>query len=191
MAPDGHAEIGYKITGICSAVNTLPAPSTATPTQHLHSVLVRMQPWGHPSQPQPCTLMGLCGTPLPPSAHSPWDPGVLALPMPWSQPWSSELRLPPTPRCHWEHRPTSIWIWGSEGAPILVWSSLLTPVVSALPRQCFTIEKLGRRPLIITGFCAMGICSAGITVSLLLQVRSGYHHHPGPLTWPGLDPWVH
>ncbi|NXX95036.1 GTR9 protein, partial [Centropus bengalensis] len=34
---------------------------------------------------------------------------------------------------------------------------------------CFTIEKLGRRPLIITGFCAMGICSAGITVSLLLQ----------------------
>ncbi|NXG68006.1 GTR9 protein, partial [Baryphthengus martii] len=34
---------------------------------------------------------------------------------------------------------------------------------------CFTIEKLGRRPLIITGFCAMGICSAGITISLLLQ----------------------
>ncbi|CAN0179611.1 unnamed protein product [Bubo scandiacus] len=34
---------------------------------------------------------------------------------------------------------------------------------------CFTIEKLGRRPLIITGFCAMGICLAGITVSLLLQ----------------------
>ncbi|KFV04487.1 Solute carrier family 2, facilitated glucose transporter member 9, partial [Tauraco erythrolophus] len=44
-----------------------------------------------------------------------------------------------------------------------------TPLVSALPRQCFTIEKLGRRPLIITGFCAMGICSAGITFSLLLQ----------------------
>ncbi|NXX07646.1 GTR9 protein, partial [Larus smithsonianus] len=34
---------------------------------------------------------------------------------------------------------------------------------------CFTIEKLGRRPLIITGFCTMGICSAGITVSLLVQ----------------------
>ncbi|NXC66346.1 GTR9 protein, partial [Anhinga anhinga] len=34
---------------------------------------------------------------------------------------------------------------------------------------CFTIEKLGRRPLIITGFCIMGICLAGITVSLLLQ----------------------
>jgi len=28
-APDGRAEIGYKITGICSAVNTLPAPATA------------------------------------------------------------------------------------------------------------------------------------------------------------------
>ncbi|NXH88913.1 GTR9 protein, partial [Edolisoma coerulescens] len=34
---------------------------------------------------------------------------------------------------------------------------------------CFTIERVGRRPLIITGFCAMGVCSAGITVSLLLQ----------------------
>ncbi|KAM7047794.1 solute carrier family 2, facilitated glucose transporter member 5-like isoform 1-T1 [Acridotheres tristis] len=34
---------------------------------------------------------------------------------------------------------------------------------------CFTIERVGRRPLIITGFCAMGICSAGITISLLLQ----------------------
>ncbi|NXK54545.1 GTR9 protein, partial [Chauna torquata] len=34
---------------------------------------------------------------------------------------------------------------------------------------CFTIEKLGRRPLIITGFCAMGFCLAGVTVTLLLQ----------------------
>ncbi|XP_074963816.1 solute carrier family 2, facilitated glucose transporter member 9-like isoform X1 [Phalacrocorax aristotelis] len=34
---------------------------------------------------------------------------------------------------------------------------------------CLTIEKLGRRPLIIMGFCTMGICLAGITVSLLLQ----------------------
>uniref|UniRef100_A0A8C3JGS3 Solute carrier family 2, facilitated glucose transporter member 5 n=1 Tax=Calidris pygmaea TaxID=425635 RepID=A0A8C3JGS3_9CHAR len=34
------------------------------------------------------------------------------------------------------------------------------------------IGKLGRRPLIITGFCAMGLCSAGITVSLMLQVGS-------------------
>lgn len=58
--------------------------------------------------------------------------------------------------------------------------------VSALPRQCFTIEKLGRRPLIITGFCAMGICSAGITVSLLLQVGSGHRCPPGPLTQLGL-----
>ncbi|KAM6972174.1 solute carrier family 2 member 15b [Aplochiton taeniatus] len=34
---------------------------------------------------------------------------------------------------------------------------------------CFTIERLGRRPLMIGGFTFMGICCAGITVSLLLQ----------------------
>ncbi|CAL8332339.1 unnamed protein product [Merluccius merluccius] len=34
---------------------------------------------------------------------------------------------------------------------------------------CFTIERLGRRPLIITGFSFMGVCCAGITLSLLLQ----------------------
>ncbi|XP_054839885.1 solute carrier family 2, facilitated glucose transporter member 9-like [Eublepharis macularius] len=34
---------------------------------------------------------------------------------------------------------------------------------------CFTIEKLGRRPLIIIGFFFMGICCAGITMSLELQ----------------------
>ncbi|XP_074503132.1 solute carrier family 2 member 15a [Sebastes fasciatus] len=34
---------------------------------------------------------------------------------------------------------------------------------------CFSIEKLGRRPLMIGGFTMMGICSAGITVALLLQ----------------------
>ncbi|NXS74229.1 GTR9 protein, partial [Pandion haliaetus] len=42
---------------------------------------------------------------------------------------------------------------------------------------CFTIEKLGRRPLIITGFCVMGICSAGITVSLLLQTTLPWMHY--------------
>uniref|UniRef100_A0A8B9RWZ3 Major facilitator superfamily (MFS) profile domain-containing protein n=1 Tax=Accipiter nisus TaxID=211598 RepID=A0A8B9RWZ3_9AVES len=42
---------------------------------------------------------------------------------------------------------------------------------------CFTIEKLGRRPLVITGFCAMGICSAGITVSLLLQTTLPWMHY--------------
>ncbi|XP_061588614.1 solute carrier family 2 member 15b [Cololabis saira] len=34
---------------------------------------------------------------------------------------------------------------------------------------CFTIERLGRRPLIIGGFLFMGICCAGITVSVLHQ----------------------
>lgn len=36
--------------------------------------------------------------------------------------------------------------------------------------QCFTIERLGRRPLIIGGFGVMGMCCAGITLSLILQV---------------------
>ncbi|XP_016355728.1 solute carrier family 2, facilitated glucose transporter member 9-like [Sinocyclocheilus anshuiensis] len=34
---------------------------------------------------------------------------------------------------------------------------------------CFTIERVGRRPLMIGGFSFMGICCAGITFSLLLQ----------------------
>ncbi|XP_067393108.1 solute carrier family 2, facilitated glucose transporter member 9-like [Emydura macquarii macquarii] len=34
---------------------------------------------------------------------------------------------------------------------------------------CITIEKLGRRPLVIVGFCFMGLCCAGITVALVLQ----------------------
>uniref|UniRef100_A0A8C5TMP1 Uncharacterized protein n=1 Tax=Malurus cyaneus samueli TaxID=2593467 RepID=A0A8C5TMP1_9PASS len=61
-----------------------------------------------------------------------------------------------------------------------------TPSVSALPWQCLTIERVGRRPLIITGFCAMGVCSAGITVSLLLQVGPG-HCHPWATPWA--TPW--
>ncbi|NXS14832.1 GTR9 protein, partial [Neodrepanis coruscans] len=44
---------------------------------------------------------------------------------------------------------------------------------------CFTIEKVGRRPLIIIGFCAMGICSAGITVSLLLQAALPWMRYIG------------
>uniref|UniRef100_A0A674I359 Solute carrier family 2, facilitated glucose transporter member 5 n=1 Tax=Terrapene triunguis TaxID=2587831 RepID=A0A674I359_9SAUR len=35
--------------------------------------------------------------------------------------------------------------------------------------SCFTIEKLGRRPLIIIGFSFMGFCCAGITLALVLQ----------------------
>ncbi|OXB67327.1 hypothetical protein ASZ78_010885 [Callipepla squamata] len=49
---------------------------------------------------------------------------------------------------------------------------------------CFTIEKLGRRPLIITGFCAMGTCLAGITGCLLLQShRSAAYVLGGSLNW--------
>ncbi|XP_007249512.2 solute carrier family 2 member 15a [Astyanax mexicanus] len=36
---------------------------------------------------------------------------------------------------------------------------------------CFTIERLGRRPLIIGGFAVMGMCCAGITLSLILQTH--------------------
>ncbi|KAK5604423.1 hypothetical protein CRENBAI_017720 [Crenichthys baileyi] len=36
---------------------------------------------------------------------------------------------------------------------------------------CFTIERVGRKPLIIGGFLFMGLCCAGITVSVLLQAQ--------------------
>uniref|UniRef100_A0A669DB06 Solute carrier family 2 member 15b n=1 Tax=Oreochromis niloticus TaxID=8128 RepID=A0A669DB06_ORENI len=39
---------------------------------------------------------------------------------------------------------------------------------------CFTIERLGRRPLMIGGFLFMGLCCAGITVSVLFQVHLSY-----------------
>ncbi|KAF3708515.1 Solute carrier family 2, facilitated glucose transporter member 9 Glucose transporter type 9 [Channa argus] len=39
---------------------------------------------------------------------------------------------------------------------------------------CFTIEKLGRRPLMIGGFTIMGICSIGITLALILQVQIAF-----------------
>ncbi|XP_028264390.1 solute carrier family 2 member 15b [Parambassis ranga] len=36
---------------------------------------------------------------------------------------------------------------------------------------CFTIERVGRRPLMIGGFLFMGLCCAGITVSVLYQAH--------------------
>uniref|UniRef100_A0A8C9SQ15 Solute carrier family 2 member 15a n=1 Tax=Scleropages formosus TaxID=113540 RepID=A0A8C9SQ15_SCLFO len=39
---------------------------------------------------------------------------------------------------------------------------------------CFTIERLGRRPLMIGGFGFMGLCCAGITLSLVLQARVAF-----------------
>lgn len=39
---------------------------------------------------------------------------------------------------------------------------------------CFTIEKLGRRPLMVVGFTVMGVCSAGITLALLLQEHAPF-----------------
>ncbi|CAL1577756.1 unnamed protein product [Knipowitschia caucasica] len=39
---------------------------------------------------------------------------------------------------------------------------------------CFTIEKLGRRPLMIGGFTMMGLCSTGITLALILQTNLSF-----------------
>uniref|UniRef100_A0A8C6M7A7 Solute carrier family 2 member 15b n=1 Tax=Nothobranchius furzeri TaxID=105023 RepID=A0A8C6M7A7_NOTFU len=52
-------------------------------------------------------------------------------------------------------------------------SSIKTLSVSRLlmDRSCFTIERLGRRPLIIGGFLFMGFCCAGITVSVTYQAQ--------------------
>ncbi|XP_075946688.1 solute carrier family 2 member 15b [Anarhichas minor] len=41
-------------------------------------------------------------------------------------------------------------------------------------RSCFTIERLGRRPLMIGGFLFMGLCCTGITVSVLLQTQLSF-----------------
>lgn len=78
MAPDGRTEIGYKITSICSAVNTLPAPAashtacpcsascthcpahTPCPAQHFCLVPLQMWLWGHPS-PGPAPSRGSVG----------------------------------------------------------------------------------------------------------------------------------
>ncbi|XP_039639444.1 solute carrier family 2 member 15a [Perca fluviatilis] len=43
--------------------------------------------------------------------------------------------------------------------------------------KCFSIEKLGRRPLMIGGFAMMGFCSAGITVALILQTHLSFMHY--------------
>ncbi|XP_068178059.1 solute carrier family 2 member 15b [Antennarius striatus] len=39
---------------------------------------------------------------------------------------------------------------------------------------CFTIERVGRRPLMIGGFIFMGICCVGITVSVLFQAQLSF-----------------
>ncbi|XP_031145444.1 solute carrier family 2 member 15b [Sander lucioperca] len=39
---------------------------------------------------------------------------------------------------------------------------------------CFTIERLGRRPLMIGGFLFMGLCCAGITVTVLFQAQVSF-----------------
>uniref|UniRef100_A0A8C9Y804 Solute carrier family 2 member 15b n=1 Tax=Sander lucioperca TaxID=283035 RepID=A0A8C9Y804_SANLU len=43
-----------------------------------------------------------------------------------------------------------------------------------MDRSCFTIERLGRRPLMIGGFLFMGLCCAGITVTVLFQAQVSF-----------------
>ncbi|XP_076839322.1 solute carrier family 2 member 15b [Brachyhypopomus gauderio] len=42
---------------------------------------------------------------------------------------------------------------------------------------CFIIERIGRKPLMIGGFSFMGICCAGITLSLILQAHVPFMHY--------------
>uniref|UniRef100_A0A3Q3IMT6 Major facilitator superfamily (MFS) profile domain-containing protein n=1 Tax=Monopterus albus TaxID=43700 RepID=A0A3Q3IMT6_MONAL len=42
---------------------------------------------------------------------------------------------------------------------------------------CFTIERLGRRSLMIGGYLFMGLCCAGITASMLLQAQLSFMHY--------------
>uniref|UniRef100_A0A3Q3W7K2 Solute carrier family 2, facilitated glucose transporter member 5 n=1 Tax=Mola mola TaxID=94237 RepID=A0A3Q3W7K2_MOLML len=56
----------------------------------------------------------------------------------------------------------------TEEIPYTTAGTGIIEIISALI-GCFTIEKLGRRPLMIGGFTAMGLCSAGITIALILQ----------------------
>uniref|UniRef100_A0AAR2IXB9 Major facilitator superfamily (MFS) profile domain-containing protein n=1 Tax=Pygocentrus nattereri TaxID=42514 RepID=A0AAR2IXB9_PYGNA len=58
-------------------------------------------------------------------------------------------------------------------------SSVQTISVCELLRDqtCFTIERVGRRPLMIGGFSFMGVCCAGITLSLILQAHVPFMHY--------------
>lgn len=57
-------------------------------------------------------------------------------------------------------------------ASLFIWH-ILTWFLLCL--QCFTIEKLGRRPLMIGGFAVMGVCSVGITLAFSFQVCAHVH----------------
>uniref|UniRef100_A0A8C4IHR2 Solute carrier family 2 member 15b n=1 Tax=Dicentrarchus labrax TaxID=13489 RepID=A0A8C4IHR2_DICLA len=55
-------------------------------------------------------------------------------------------------------------------------SSIQTISVRGLlmDRCCFTIERLGRRPLMIGGFLFMALCCVGITLSVLFQAQLSF-----------------
>lgn len=55
--------------------------------------------------------------------------------------------------------------------PITHCESIAAVLASLHVAQCFTIEHVGRRPLMIGGFLFMAFCCFGITVSVLFQVQ--------------------
>lgn len=126
-----------------------------------------------PPQLQPRTLPGFCGTTLQLAACSPQELGILLFPCPILKPRALSWGCPHSPDTSRSiHLQLDL---GFKGCHYPGGELPTNPAVFTVPWQCFTIEKLGRRPLIITGFCTMGICLAGITISLLLQVGSGHH----------------
>ncbi|TMS23738.1 Solute carrier family 2, facilitated glucose transporter member 9 [Larimichthys crocea] len=72
----------------------------------------------------------------------------------------------------------AIWFYTNEifknagiPEPLIQYTTVGTGAIEVIAGMlgCFTIERLGRRPLMIGGFLFMGLCCVGITVSVLLQ----------------------
>ncbi|AWP06138.1 putative solute carrier family 2 facilitated glucose transporter member 5-like [Scophthalmus maximus] len=77
----------------------------------------------------------------------------------------------------------AIWFYTNEifknagiQEPLIQYTTVGTGAIEVISGVlgCFTIERVGRRPLIIGGFLFMGICCAGITVSALFQTRLAF-----------------
>uniref|UniRef100_A0A3B3R869 Solute carrier family 2 member 15b n=1 Tax=Paramormyrops kingsleyae TaxID=1676925 RepID=A0A3B3R869_9TELE len=69
-------------------------------------------------------------------------------------------------------------IFENAGIPIpqIQYTTVATGAIEVIAGLigCFTIERVGRRPLMIGGFGFMGVCCAGITLSLILQVHVSF-----------------
>ncbi|XP_072239864.1 solute carrier family 2 member 15b [Leuresthes tenuis] len=74
----------------------------------------------------------------------------------------------------------AIWFYTNEifknagiPEPYIQYTTVGTGAIEVIAGMlgCFTIERVGRKPLIIGGFLFMGVCCAGITVSVLHQAQ--------------------